>query len=115
MFYKDDIENIKRNIYIYYLVDQCNYFYKNLIDNTNAVHLIPFSITFAILHLSILRERQKFWIENKVWDKTWVIDLHEKVDAYKKHFVEIYPQWQDWRKKQFIIKAELDGHKEAFG
>ncbi|RGB39609.1 hypothetical protein C1646_754238 [Rhizophagus diaphanus] len=116
ILYRDDYENKKRNSYINNLVDQCNNLYKILFNNSNVIQLIPINITFSLIHLTILRERQKFEVEiSEKWDEKWEMDLHQKVDIYIKFFVEIYPKWQEWRKQQIIIKTGINEQKKAFG
>ncbi|GBC17245.2 hypothetical protein RIR_v02000141000 [Rhizophagus irregularis DAOM 181602=DAOM 197198] len=79
ILYRDDYENKKRNSYINNLVDQCNNLYKILFNNSNVIQLIPINITFSLIHLTILRERQKFEVEiSEKWDEKWEMDLHQK-------------------------------------
>jgi hypothetical protein len=50
------IQKNKRAIHIASLFENCNSFFKDLLKNENITYLIPFTITFAIVHLTVLRE-----------------------------------------------------------
>ncbi|GBB92360.1 hypothetical protein RclHR1_00020063 [Rhizophagus clarus] len=114
--YRDDYENKKRHYYINNLINQCNNLYKKFFNNSDVIQLIPINITFSLIHLTILRERQQFEDEiNENLEEQWEMELQQKVDLYIKYFVEIYPKWQEWRKQQIIVKTGINEQKKSYG
>ena len=51
-------EDIKA-IHITKLVEKCNLFFDELLKSEKIIHLMPFTITFAIVHFTVLRESLK--------------------------------------------------------
>ncbi|RIB27636.1 hypothetical protein C2G38_2240006 [Gigaspora rosea] len=103
-----DAQSNKRSEYMTNLVKQFDKFYNNLISGKNLiagknqdnVNLITIAITYSFMHLAILRERSTYHKEiyktNK--SKEYDSDLKQKVQGYKKYFIDIYSKWEDWRK-----------------
>jgi hypothetical protein len=52
---EDDI----RVIHITSLVEKCNLFFEEILKSEKIIHLIPFTVTFAIVHFTVLRESLK--------------------------------------------------------
>ncbi|GBC05054.1 hypothetical protein RclHR1_00600017 [Rhizophagus clarus] len=52
-------ENDIRAIHIANLVEKCNSFFEEILKSEKIIHLIPFTITFAIIHFTVLRESLK--------------------------------------------------------
>src|SRR3954447_314755 len=50
------IQKSRRNAHIANLAKGCNLFLDDLLKNEKIIHLIPFTITFAIVHLTVLGE-----------------------------------------------------------
>lgn len=52
-------ENDIKVIHITNLVEKCNLFFEEILKNEKIMHLIPFTVTFAIVHFTVLRESLK--------------------------------------------------------
>ncbi|RGB29332.1 hypothetical protein C1646_324776 [Rhizophagus diaphanus] len=52
-------ENDIRVIHITNLVEKCNLFFEEISKNEKIMHLMPFTVTFAIMHFTVLRESLK--------------------------------------------------------
>ena len=48
-----------RAIHITNIVEKCNLFFDEILKSEKIIHLIPFTITFAIVHFTVLRESLK--------------------------------------------------------
>src|SRR4051812_35410597 len=59
------IQKDKRATHITNLVEKCNSFFDDLLRSEKIIHLIPFTVTFAIVHLTILREVTIILISSK--------------------------------------------------
>jgi hypothetical protein len=57
---EDDI----RAIHVTNLVEKCNSFFEEILKSEKTIHLIPFTVTFAILHFTVLRESLKLQTVN---------------------------------------------------
>ncbi|CAG8667207.1 9410_t:CDS:2 [Funneliformis mosseae] len=80
------------------LVEKCNLFFENLLKSEKIFHIIPFTITFAIVHLTILRESLKL--------KTSSVDeVKEIISRYQSHFSDSFHQFFTWRMDQITTKT----------
>ncbi|CAG8507169.1 18860_t:CDS:2 [Acaulospora morrowiae] len=103
-----------RSVFMKKLVELCDGFYKLMTDNTrrDAVQLLPIMITFAFLHLAVLRERSTckteiFGNTGGVggWKSPFATELSRQVRDYELYFTEMYLQWKDWRKSKILIST----------
>ncbi|CAG8575220.1 161_t:CDS:2 [Cetraspora pellucida] len=99
--YRDAPSN-KQSNYLTNLIKQCDTFYKNLTnENKDNVNLVTIAITYSIMHLAILKEKSTY---HKEIFNSYESDLRQKVEGYKKYFLEIYYKWENWRKNCIEVK-----------
>ena len=86
----------------------CNQLYEELTGTDNAIHLIPITISHCYLHFTVLRERLEPGFDmypdakdNHRWEK----ELTSKVNNYKAFFIEIYPKWREWRRREVRVST----------
>src|SRR5204863_7859234 len=53
------IHKNKRAIHVERLTEKCKLFFEDLLKSEKIIHLIPFTITFAVVHLTVLGESIK--------------------------------------------------------
>jgi hypothetical protein len=85
------------------IVMKCNELYSELTRSENVIHLIPVTIAYAYLHLTVLRERHQHGRElyPDAEDQTqWEKELRQKVDDYRSFFIDILPKWKKWREDE---------------
>ncbi|CAG8581900.1 5694_t:CDS:2 [Scutellospora calospora] len=108
-----------RSIYMTNLIKLCDDFYNALITgrNNDNVCLLTIAITFAFIHLTILRERNRHSKEiylTKQPNKTHETELVQKVQDYKQYFVDMYYTWEDWRKEFIHITSHPESPVSSF-
>ncbi len=91
------------------LVAECNRLAVKLLgaDDSSKPHFLPLSLTFAHLHLGVLRERVVGGAKYGKTSAEWKKQLKEQIAEYSSHFRESFFLWERWRKAQ--IKAEFGG------
>ncbi|CAI2162257.1 14517_t:CDS:2, partial [Funneliformis geosporum] len=94
------IQKDDRDILISNLVEKCNLFFESLLKNEKIFHLIPFTITFAIVHLTVLRESFKLKMSN-------VDEVKRIISRYKNHFSDSFHQFFTWRMNQITTKTSI--------
>jgi hypothetical protein len=52
-------ENDIRAIHVTNLIEKCNSFFEEILKSEKIMHLIPFTVAFAIVHFTVLRESLK--------------------------------------------------------
>lgn len=76
--------------------------YAKLTGSSNAIQLIPLTVTVSHLHLTLLAERQAHGAEvfSEPYDPKWQEELTDQRIAYEKFFRSIYQKWWTWRSSQ---------------
>lgn len=92
------------------LVSKCTEMYFKLTKSRQKIELIPFTVTFSIIHLGILRERinsgESLYGE---FDEAWVHDLQQQINDYQSFFLEEIPALIEWRSKQITYESITTG------
>jgi len=79
---------------------------------SNRHHLIPLASTHAMQHLAVLLERYAHGKElYGDQDPQWEKDLRDTYTEYKQYFIDVLPEWANWRKSKMTIEmgVEHDG------
>ncbi|CAB4495232.1 uncharacterized protein OCT59_010258 [Rhizophagus irregularis] len=95
-------ENDIRVIHITNLVEKCNLFFEEISKNEKIMHLIPFTVTFAIMHFTVLRESLKLQTSN-----FGINEFKEIISRYKDHFTNSFNQFFAWRTDQITTKTSI--------
>ncbi|CAG8763945.1 2040_t:CDS:2, partial [Racocetra persica] len=110
-----DAPNNKQSNYLTNLINQCEIFYDSLTTatgkNKDNVNLVTIAITYSLMHLAILKEA---CTSHKGLFNSYDKELREKVEGYKKYFIEIYSKWGNWRKDCIQVKKNKDVPYEAY-
>ncbi|CAI2161640.1 20156_t:CDS:2 [Funneliformis geosporum] len=96
----------KRSILITNLVKECNLFFENLLKSENIFHLIPFTITFAIVHLTVMRTSLKL-------NTSSVDEVKEIISRYQSHFKDSFHQFFTWRMDQITTKTTISNDSSS--
>ncbi|MBB5637081.1 hypothetical protein HDE68_002994 [Pedobacter cryoconitis] len=92
------------------LISKCTEMYFKLTKSKQKIELIPFTVTFSIIHLGILKERinsgKSLFGE---FDEAWVFDLQQQIDSYQTFFREQIPELINWRSQQIIYESVTTG------
>ncbi|AZI24171.1 hypothetical protein EA772_01970 [Pedobacter sp. G11] len=92
------------------LISRCTEMYFKLIKSNNKEKLIPFTVTFSLVHLAILKERvdsgEALYGE---FDEAWVIDLQRQIENYQSFFTEQIPALIEWRSSKIIYESVTTG------
>ncbi|MGM9478069.1 hypothetical protein ACS5PU_16705 [Pedobacter sp. GSP4] len=92
------------------LISKCNEMYFKLIKSKNKHKLIPFTVAFSLVHLTILKERvdsgEALYGE---FDDAWEIDLQRQIENYQSFFTEQIPELIKWRESQIIYNSVTTG------
>ncbi|WCN37101.1 insecticidal delta-endotoxin Cry8Ea1 family protein [Aneurinibacillus uraniidurans] len=104
--------NHERGGFMTSMLTQLNIMHHKLTKSSNSFHLIPFTITIANIHLTLLRERFSHGREIYSEDNTtvWQKDLTSRYQDYHKFFLDIYPKWKTWRENQITTRWYTDKH-----
>ncbi|GBB93608.1 hypothetical protein RclHR1_00220042 [Rhizophagus clarus] len=102
------IQKDKRTIHIKSLVENCNSFFQDLLKNENIIYLIPFTITFAIVHLTILRESIKLKMPNFGID-----ELKKIISQYQVHFTNSFDRFFMWRMNQIETETLISNDSNS--
>ncbi|GBC05055.1 hypothetical protein RclHR1_00600018 [Rhizophagus clarus] len=95
---EDDI----RAIHIENLVEKCNSFFEEILKSEKLIHLIPFTITFAIIHFTVLRESLKLQTSN-----FRINEFKEIISRYQDHFTNFFNQFFTWRIDQITTNTKI--------
>ncbi|CAB4386966.1 unnamed protein product [Rhizophagus irregularis] len=95
---EDDI----RATHITSLVEKCSLFFEEILKSEKIIHLMPFTITFAIIHFTVLRESLKLQTSN-----FGINEFKEIISRYKDHFTNSFHQFFTWRTDQITTKTKI--------
>ncbi|RIA84948.1 hypothetical protein C1645_831523 [Glomus cerebriforme] len=99
-------EEYKKCIHVTNLVEKCNLFFEDLLKSENIIHLIPFTITFAIVHLTVLKEQLPQWYDQFINAKFNPYEEYkESISRYQTHFTNSFHQFFTWRMNQITTKT----------
>ncbi|RGB29734.1 hypothetical protein C1646_311063 [Rhizophagus diaphanus] len=102
------IQKDKRATHITNLIENCNSFFQDLLKNEKITYLIPFTITFAIVHLTVLKESLKLKVPNFGID-----ELKKMISQYQSHFTNSFDQFFMWRMNQITTKTLISNDSNS--
>ncbi|PKC13639.1 hypothetical protein RhiirA5_410368, partial [Rhizophagus irregularis] len=102
------IQKNKRANHITRLVESCNSFFQDLLKNESNTYLIPLAITFAIVHLTVLRESIKLKMPNFGTD-----ELKKMISQYQSYFTDSFDQFFMWRMNQITTKTLISNDSNS--
>lgn len=87
------------------MLGQTNGLYEKVTTHSYSVHLLPFVVYLANLHLCILHERLKNGKEMYEEDNSaeWKNDLEKKYKEYISKLNTLVGRWETWRKEQIEV------------
>ncbi|CAG8657781.1 13132_t:CDS:1 [Funneliformis mosseae] len=88
------------------LVKKCDLFFENLLKSEKNFHLIPFTITFAIVHLTVLREYLKT-TRYLFFSHFYESDVKNTISLYQNYFSDSFHQFFTWRIDQITTKTSI--------
>ncbi|GBC05053.1 hypothetical protein RclHR1_00600016 [Rhizophagus clarus] len=95
-------ENDIRVIHITNLVEKCNLFFEEILKSEKIMHLIPFTVTFATIHFTVLREFLKLQTSN-----FGINEFKEIISRYQYHFTNSFQQFFTWRTDQITTNTKI--------
>jgi len=80
-------------------------------ESNNRIHLLPMAAPFALLHLTVLKERYRFGatLYGGQVDPNWLNLLKDEIKRYKAFFPAVYQEWRTWRASQITNSLSIDG------
>ncbi|CAG8480747.1 17744_t:CDS:1 [Funneliformis caledonium] len=96
----------ERDLLLSNIVKKCDLFFENLLISEKNFHLIPFTITFAIVHLTVLREFIKLKTPSLVFSLLYS-DVEIIISLYQNYFSDSFHQFFTWRINQITTKTSI--------